>query len=982
VATPSDLIEDKSATPFTIGTPIDLNPFPTDLENGESFKTMEPLLAGGIEDKKILQEILDWTGGQPFLTQQLCELVVTEHQHDPLATVAEVVNLKIINNWQNQDNPTHLKTIEDRLSQNEPLTFRLLDLYKKILQSENQSLKADNSQEQHRLKLSGLVLQEKGFLKPYNRIYTEIFNESWVETEKAKLRIYNEEFENWRKADPREKESYLLYGAKGEQVQQWRENFRGELYETEARFLDRSQEFWKKIKGFFPDLLGNEGMIESIIQSANDLTGGFDQFNKIIFDIAKTNNVVDLQQDEVQGWLENLVLLNSSSLGLFEQYEPFRKDRDQFLNQDDNFELISIFERIAQKELIPFDNNNPQHRKLKDMCFIIIDKEHNLQILNKIYEKLLNQDWIKEVKEQLRPYTNAFQKWREADEEQKASFLLRGQALNEAETWAKGKRLSEEEDQYFESSRTSNSIRKILFLSANPKGTNPLRLGEEIREIKEGLKRSKYRDLFQIKTAEAVRVGDIQRAMLDYEPNIVHFSGHGGGQEALVFEDVTGQIKLVSAEALAGLFSLFADRLDCVLLNACYSEVQAKEISRHINSVIGISQAIGDQAAIAFAVGFYDALGADRGVDFAYKLGCNAISLQGIPEHLTPKLLTKVGEPLPPPTITTNPYVERPPIEKNCYQNILQPGMLIRIKAPEKMGKSSLLNQILAYSKQQNYRTVRLDFQLLEDKMIKNYSQFLRWFCEQISRELKFVDQVDENWQDKAPNILCTRYFKDYVLPHLDSPLVLALDNMDRFFEKKYQVVADNFFGMLRSWWGNAQRTTDSDWQKLRLIVVYSTKDLPKLNIDSSLFNVGEEVKLSDFNRSQVQVFAQQYGLNLLSSQVEKLMELLGGHPYLLEVAFDYLHKATEVSLDDLLVKAMTDEGIYHDHLHEYLLNLENDPELAAIFKEVVISDSPIRITNSKQLYKLESMGLIAIDNNRIKPRYPLYRLYFREQLR
>jgi hypothetical protein len=183
--------------------------------------------------------------------------------------------------------------------------------------------------------------------------------------------------------------------------------------------------------------------------------------------------------------------------------------------------------------------------------------------------------------------------------------------------------------------------RTILILSANPKGTNPLRLGEEIREIKEGLKRSKYRDLFQIETAEAVRVGDIQRAMLDYEPNIVHFCGHGGGQEGLVFEDVTGQIKLVSAEALAGLFGLFADRLDCVLLNACYSEVQAKEIARHINSVIGMSQAIGDKTAIAFAVGFYDALGADRDVDFAYKLGCNAISMQGIPENLTPKLLTK-----------------------------------------------------------------------------------------------------------------------------------------------------------------------------------------------------------------------------------------------------------------------------------------------------------------------------------------------------
>ena len=119
--------------------------------------------------------------------------------------------------------------------------------------------------------------------------------------------------------------------------------------------------------------------------------------------------------------------------------------------------------------------------------------------------------------------------------------------------------------------------RTILILSANPKGTNPLRLSEEIREIKDGLRRSRYRDLFQVETAEAVRVEDIRRAMLDHEPNIVHFCGHGGGEEGLVFEDVTGQVKLVSAEALAGLFSLFADKLDCVLLNACYSELQARK---------------------------------------------------------------------------------------------------------------------------------------------------------------------------------------------------------------------------------------------------------------------------------------------------------------------------------------------------------------------------------------------------------------------
>jgi class 3 adenylate cyclase len=331
--------------------------------------------------------------------------------------------------------------------------------------------------------------------------------------------------------------------------------------------------------------------------------------------------------------------------------------------------------------------------------------------------------------------------------------------------------------------------------------------------------------------------------------------------------------------------------------------------------------------------------------------------------------------------IKKSPYVERPPIEKNCYQNILQPGMLIRIKAPEKMGKSSLLNQILVYAKQQNYQTIRLDFQLLDDEMIKDSSQFLRWLCKKVSKQLKLADQVDDYWQGMTPNILCTDYFEECLLPNLNSPFVLGLDNVDRFFEEKYQVVAANFFGMLRSWWGNAQQTTDSDWQKLRLIVVYSTEDLPKLNIYQSPFNVGEEVKLSEFNRSQIQVLAQQYGLNLLSPQVEKLTELVGGHPYLLKVVFEHLKTDPNVILDELLIKAATNEGIYHNHLQEYWLNLDNDPELAVIFRKVVASDSPIQINSPKQFYKLESMGLITVDNNKVKPRCQLYRLYFREQL-
>ncbi len=188
---------------------------------------------------------------------------------------------------------------------------------------------------------------------------------------------------------------------------------------------------------------------------------------------------------------------------------------------------------------------------------------------------------------------------------------------------------------------SGNSVNKILILAAHPKDMSRLRLEEELRDIEEGLQRAKKREQFDLKPAFAVRTRDIHRSIMHFEPQIVHFSGHGEGEDGLVFEDVTGKAKLVDAQALAGLFEYFAKHVKCVLLNACYSEFQAKAIAQHIDYVIGMSQAIGDRAAIEFAVGFYDALGAGRTFEDAYKLGCIAIRMAGVPEHLTPKLLIK-----------------------------------------------------------------------------------------------------------------------------------------------------------------------------------------------------------------------------------------------------------------------------------------------------------------------------------------------------
>jgi len=179
-------------------------------------------------------------------------------------------------------------------------------------------------------------------------------------------------------------------------------------------------------------------------------------------------------------------------------------------------------------------------------------------------------------------------------------------------------------------------MKKILILSANPTDTNKLRLDEEVREIQEGLRLARNREQFEMITRWAVRPQDLRRALLEHEPQIVHFCGHGSGNQGLALEDNTGRMHLVSTESLATLFKLFKNKVECVLLNACYSQVQAEAIYQNINYVIGMNREIGDRAAIDFAVGFYDALGANRSYEEAYAFGCSAIDLNNIPESNIP----------------------------------------------------------------------------------------------------------------------------------------------------------------------------------------------------------------------------------------------------------------------------------------------------------------------------------------------------------
>jgi HEAT repeat protein len=188
--------------------------------------------------------------------------------------------------------------------------------------------------------------------------------------------------------------------------------------------------------------------------------------------------------------------------------------------------------------------------------------------------------------------------------------------------------------------------RTLLILAVSPPDQPRLRLDREVRDIDESLRRSKHCDCFHIQQKWAVRPDDLRRALLDYTPQILHFCGHGEGEPGIILENEAGKSQLVSTEAIADLFKLFADKgLECVVLNACYAEVQANAIVQHIPYVIGMSAAILDRTALKFSMGFYDALGAGWSYEEAFEMGKSAIATEGIPEAHLPVLKQQSSPP-------------------------------------------------------------------------------------------------------------------------------------------------------------------------------------------------------------------------------------------------------------------------------------------------------------------------------------------------
>ena len=350
-------------------------------------------------------------------------------------------------------------------------------------------------------------------------------------------------------------------------------------------------------------------------------------------------------------------------------------------------------------------------------------------------------------------------------------------------------------------------------------------------------------------------------------------------------------------------------------------------------------------------------------------------------------------------------YVERPPLENDCYREIENPlAGMIRIQAPQKMGKSMLVRKIFhkyASDPQQKYLTERLDFQEERNEVFSNYDKFLQWFCRNISQNLKRENvNVSDDWPSDAPDehaqINC--YFEDNILKKINNQiLVLALRKIDRVFPLDF---ASDFLSLLRGWYNKGQN--NSNWGKLRLILMYSKECQVKFPEGLSPFNVGYRAELREFNKGEISNFAQQHRINLNDDYIEKMMLQVGGHPYLISKIITKLktelHQEKE-GFEKVISSTSLTEELFKQHLDDDIWNklkLIRDQNSETIYNltmttlKNLLENQQVAIEydedSEKIFFILDSLGLLKIDRDEkkqdvMKFRNNLYREYLRNKL-
>ncbi|NCS14260.1 MAG: hypothetical protein GPJ02_01075 [Microcystis aeruginosa G13-12] len=407
VAAVSNFIQDNHRGPFNIGQDIRLSGFTIK----DARKLAEGLQEKFIEPQRVLEEVIEWTGGQPFLTQKICNLISTSRTgfgRESAATpinVGDFIQSQVISNWVSQDSPEHLKTIRNRLLNKRVTGRRMLKLYQEILR--NGEIPDDGSPDQIELRLTGLVVQDRQKLKVYNKIYRNVFNETWVTTELNKIPPYIDKYEVWLNSG--EDATKLLSDQDLEEALTWSEN--QDINESEKRFLELSeiaakrkaqiarqgQAYQLAEEKLTPKFEENQraALIEEILA----WTSGNLELTEIVIRllIDKKNELREgqekpvieqlIQKNIVENWLQN----KASS--------PLQKIQNSLLTPDKNVRsTLEIYQDILQGRV--FADNKPEKLALQQ-AELVIKNDDYLEVTNRIYKEVFNVQWVKQELEKL-----------------------------------------------------------------------------------------------------------------------------------------------------------------------------------------------------------------------------------------------------------------------------------------------------------------------------------------------------------------------------------------------------------------------------------------------------------------------------------------------------------------------------------------------------------------------------------------------------
>ncbi|MDM8519450.1 AAA-like domain-containing protein [Anaerolineales bacterium HSG6] len=493
---------------------------------------------------------------------------------------------------------------------------------------------------------------------------------------------------------------------------------------------------------------------------------------------------------------------------------------------------------------------------------------------------------------------------------------------------------------------------------------------------------------------------------------LLHIVAHGkkgehSNKSVLYLANEDNQVDFVSVSDLTTMLGRQTNLPRFIFLVACQTATRSPAdafrgfapqlIQTGIPAVLAMQDLVPVKTARQFTQTFYQHLFRHGLVDLAANKARSILMTKGLPGSAIPVLFSRLSEnqliggklpliqkfelELEPDGGTMSSdspfYIERE-ADKLCWQtlNSSRQGKTIVLKAPWQTGKSSLMVRMQDRIEEALERHVAfVDFQdaFNEPLNLTDLTIFLKTFCRAIGEELNLPDKVDDYWdsrQNASKN--CSRYLANYIVSQLDKPLVLMLDEVGLVSDRDFKL---QFYRMLRVWHNN--RARKAKFRQVSLVLSISTETHRLIDQGhESPFNVGQSVVLSGFNETEAHQLNRVYQTVLSDDQVNRLHQLLQGHPLLMRMAFDHLFRG--MTLDRLLEQAIEDDGPFAEALQRYRRIIQGEPILKDALQQISHTQ---RLDENDSFYRLQELGLIKRAGKKVLFRNQLYAQYFEERL-